>query len=65
MTYILATTEDTVRWYMFRYDENLEPAQFELLEKLDLRQVPHFGDKETAKLAAQALGLKTWKYVRL
>lgn len=65
MTYILATTDDTVRWYKFKYDRNLEPGQFELLDKLDLKQVPLFGDKETAKLAAQALGLKTWKYVRL
>ena len=64
MTYILATTEDTVRWYKFSYDENLEPGQFELLEKLDLKRVPYFGDKEMAKLAAQARGLKTWKYVR-
>ncbi len=65
MTYILATTDDTVRWYKFKYDRNLEPGQFELLDKLDLKQVPLFGDKETAKLAAQALGLKTWKYVRI
>jgi len=65
MTYVLATTDSIVRWYKFKYDRNLEPGQFELLDKLDLKQVPLFGDKETAKLAAQVLGLKTWKYVRL
>lgn len=65
MAYILATTESTVRWYKFKYDRNLEPGQFELLEQLDLKQVPLFSDKETAKLAAQALGLTTWKYVKL
>ncbi|SPA34056.1 conserved hypothetical protein [Cupriavidus taiwanensis] len=65
MTYLLATTEDVVRWYKFKYNRDLEPGQFELLDKLDLKQVPLFGDKETAKLAAQALGLKTWKYVRI
>lgn len=65
MTYLLATTEDVVRWYKFKYNRDLEPGQFELLDQLDLKQVPLFGDKETAKLAAQALGLKTWKYVRI
>ncbi|QBP10111.1 hypothetical protein [Cupriavidus metallidurans] len=65
MTYILATTEEVVRWYKFKYNRDLEPGQFELVEKLDLKKVPLFGDKETAKLAAQALGLKTWRYVRI
>jgi len=65
VTYILATTDETVRWYKFRYNGDLEPGQFELLDKLELKQVPHFADKETAKLAAQALGLKTWRYVRI
>jgi hypothetical protein len=65
VTYILATTEEVVRWYKFKYNRDLEPGQFELVEKLDLKKVPLFGDKETAKLAAQALGLKTWRYVRI
>ncbi|AXW35211.1 hypothetical protein CJO88_16740 [Ralstonia solanacearum] len=65
MTYVLATTETVVSWYSFKYDNNLRPGDFELLERLDLRKVPQFGDKETAKRAAIALGLKTWIYVRL
>nr|WP_318237939.1 hypothetical protein [Cupriavidus sp. CV2] len=60
-----AVESRTVRWYKFKYDRNLVPGQFELLDKLDLKQVPLFGGKETEKLAAQALGLKTWKYVRI
>lgn len=65
MTYVLATTETVVRWYCFRHSRDLKEGEFELLEHLDLRRVPQFGDKETAKSAAQALGLKTWMYVRL
>ena len=38
MSYVLATTEDKVRWYK---------------------------DKATAKDAAKALGLKTWRYVKI
>lgn len=65
MTYVLATTETVVSWYSFRFGPELKPGEYELLERLDLRRVPQFGDKETAKRAAQALGLKTWMYVRI
>ncbi len=65
MSYILATTEQVVRWYKFKCARELQPGEFELLTELDLRAVPHFGDKETAKFAAQALGLKTWRYVKI
>lgn len=65
MTYVLATTETVVSWYSFHFNDSLRPGDFELLERLDLRKVPQFGDKETAKRAALALGLKTWMYVRL
>ena len=53
---VLATTETVVRWYNFR-------GKFELLERLDLSKVPQFGDEESAKRAAHALGLKTSVYV--
>ena len=64
-TIILATTETQVRWYKFRYDTSLQAGQFELLDSLDLDQVPQFGDRKTALQAAQALGLKTWRYVQI
>jgi hypothetical protein len=65
MTYYLATTETKVRWYKFTASVDLSPGEFELLDILDLRQLPAFGDKHTAKQAALALGLKVWRYVRL
>ena len=64
MSYVLATTEEKVRWYKYRYDKNLKEGDFELLEVLDLKQVPLLGDKAAAKDAAKALGLKTWRYVK-
>lgn len=70
MAYLLATTETHVRWYVLRLKQpadilNLQEGQFELLDYLDLRVVPGFGNKDTAKKAALALGLKTWRYVEL
>lgn len=65
MSYVLATTEDKVRWYKYKFDQNLKVGDFELLEILDLRQVPLLRDKVTAKDAAKALGLKTWRYIKL
>lgn len=67
MSYVLATTEDKVRWY--KYDlkplKINEVAEYELIEILDLRQVVRWGDKASAKSAAKALGLKTWRYVKV
>ncbi|QNX28683.1 hypothetical protein IC791_21520 (plasmid) [Acinetobacter seifertii] len=67
MSYILATTEDKVRWY--KYDTKPlkigEIGKYELLDVLDLRQVVKWADKASAKSAAQALGLKTWRYVKI
>ncbi len=65
MSYLLATMEKKVRWYKFSFSSNMKPGDFELLNELDLQEVPAFGDKETAKLAAQSLGLKTWRYVKI
>jgi len=63
MDYILATTHDKVKWYKF----SIPPVKggYELLNELDLTQVPHYGDKESAKVAARALGLATWRYVKI
>ena len=65
MSYVLATTETVVRWYKFVYGPELKPGDFELERELDTRIIPTFGDKKTAKGAAIALGLKTWRYVKL
>jgi hypothetical protein len=65
MSYVLATTHEKVQWYKFNIGTFPKPGDFELVDQLDLRVTPRFGDKATAKLAAQALGLKTWRYVKI
>ena len=65
MSYVLATTHSTVQWYKFNLGSSMKQGDYELLKELDLYKVPCFGDKESAKLAAQALGLKTWRYVKV
>lgn len=70
MAYLLATTDFHVRWYVVRIKHpddilGLQEGQFELMDHLDLRIVPGFGNKNTAKKAAKALGLKTWRCVKL
>lgn len=61
MSYVLATTTKKVQWYKFETASD----RFELMDVLDLHVIPMFGDKESAKFAAQGLGLKTWRYVKL
>lgn len=70
MSYLLATTENRVRWYrvpLERFDDlfTLSEGVFELLETLDLNTIPGFGNKATAKHVAKAIGLKTWRYVKM
>ena len=65
MSYVLATTHSKVQWYKFSFNSSLKTGEYELINELDLHQVPCFGDKETAKLAAKHLGLKTWRYVKI
>lgn len=65
MSYILANTTKKVKWYKFDFPTNKENPTYELLDILDLQQVPMFSDKQTAKAAALALGLKTWRYVKI
>ncbi|WP_426172599.1 hypothetical protein [Pseudoduganella sp. R-34] len=70
MAYLLATTDLHVRWYVVRlkYPDDildLQEGQFELIDHLDLRIVPGFGNKDTAKRVAKALGLKVWRYVKI
>lgn len=40
-------------------------GDFDLLDVLDLDVVPGFGDKDTAKRVAMAIGLTTWRYVKM
>ncbi|UBB18360.1 hypothetical protein [Comamonas odontotermitis] len=64
MSYVLATTQSKVKWYKFSFGQS-KPGEQELVDVLDLDVVPIFGDKQTAKLAAQSIGLKTWRYVKI
>ncbi len=63
MSYMLGTTENKVRWYKFD-PSNIQEGVFELLEVLDLQQVPTYPDKKTAKEVAKRLGLQTWRYFK-
>ena len=63
-SYILATTTKIVGWYAFDTTKEINETCFSIIDKLDLSLVPVAGDKETAKLWAQAMGLKSWRYVR-
>lgn len=65
MSYLLATTEEKVRWYKFDPAVQILAGEFSLVSELDLALVPTFPDKEAARHVAQALGLKTWRYVRI
>ena len=64
MRYVLATTERVFRWYVFD-PKTVSSTTYSLSEVLDFNIVPIAGDKATAKLWAEEMGLKTWRYVRL
>lgn len=64
MTYVLATTESTMRWYRIKTDKDGKVIGFELLDRLNQKRVTRFGNKATAKYAAMAVGLKTWRYMK-
>lgn len=64
MGYVIATTEQIVRWYVFD-PKTVSKSNFELIDKLDLNQVSVAGDKLTAKLWAKEMDLKTWRYVKI
>jgi len=64
MSYVIATTEKIVRWYVFD-PKTVSETNFKLIDKLDLDQVALAGDKATAKLWAQEMGLKTCRYVKV
>lgn len=64
MGYVIATTEQAVRWYVFD-PKTVSKSNFDLVYKLDLNQISVAGDKSTAKLWAKEMGLKTWRYVKI
>ena len=65
MSYVLANTGAVVKWYREVLNEKRELVGYELHDVLDLSKTVLYGDKATAKSVAQAMGLKTWRYVRI
>lgn len=65
MSYVLATPGNHVRWYQFAVSPLVQEGAYTLSVELDLGLVPNFADKAAAKRAAEALGLTTWRYVRV
>lgn len=70
MAYLLATIGNKVQWYVVDVGSrtgiaSLRKGGFNLVDVLDLEVVPGFGDKNTAKKVAMALGLTTWRYVKM
>lgn len=64
MSYLLGTTTDLVEFYKFDIDK-VKEGKFTLTTELHLCSLNLFPDKDSAKRAAQALGLKTWRYIRV
>jgi hypothetical protein len=67
MGYVLATNENIVRWYVFK-DQSIATTTISYphaVDLLDLKLVPQFHDKQTAKIFALAHGLQTWRYVKI
>lgn len=62
MGYVLATTERTVRWYVY---DTSSLNGYKLVDRLDLNEVPMASDKSTAKNWAKALGLTSWRYIKI
>lgn len=76
MAYLLATIGTKVQWYVVDLRNiagrgsragiaGLQKGEFDLVDILDLEVVPGFGDKNTAKKVAMAIGLTTWRYVKM
>lgn len=70
MAYLLATVGTKVQWYVVQIGSgagiaSLRKGEFDLVDVLDLEIVTGFGDKNTAKKVAMAIGLATWRYVKM
>jgi hypothetical protein len=70
MAYLLATIGTKVQWYVVDITRHgglsaFSKGEFDLVDLLDFDRVPGFGDKDTAKRIAMAIGLTTWRYVKM
>ncbi|NHZ66031.1 hypothetical protein [Massilia genomosp. 1] len=70
MTYLLATIGTKVQWYVVDTTRHgglsaFTKGDYDLVDTLDLEVVLGFGDKVTAKNVAMAIGLTTWRYVKM
>lgn len=70
MAYLLATIGTKVQWYVVDTSRRggisaFTKGDFDLVDVLDLEVVPGFGNKDTAKKVAMAIGLTTWRYVKM
>ena len=74
MACLLATIGTKVQWYVVDTSRpggisGFSKGDFDLVDVLDLEAVPGFGNKDTAKKVAIAIaiaiGLMTWRYVKI
>jgi hypothetical protein len=70
IAYLLATIGTKVQWYVVDINRHgglsgFLKGDFYLADVLDLEVVSGFGDKDTAKRVAMAIGLTTWRYVKM
>jgi hypothetical protein len=65
MTYVIGTTQHTVRWYRFvpPSDQSLQAAH-ELLDVLDLSKVTQFETRAEARECFNLSGLRTCRYFK-
>jgi hypothetical protein len=74
MDFILVTRTNDVQFYYFKVNGHAGGShtglheystEYELRSDLVHSEIPKFGDKKTAGLAAKALGLKSWRYMKI
>lgn len=70
MACLLATIGTKVQWYVVDTSRpggisGFSKGDFDLVDVLDLETIPGFGNKDTAKKVAKAIGLTTWRYVKM
>jgi len=53
-----------VKWYKFSNRPGLAKGEFDLVDVLDLSDVPGFATKPAAAAAAVSLSLRTWRHVQ-
>jgi len=70
MAYLLATLGTKVQRYVVDITRHGDlsafvKGEYDLVDVLDLELVAGFGDKATTKRVALAIGLATWRYVKM